>query len=280
MITKEEIRKIASEAGLSSFQIEKDYVLGWLLAGISQHPELSSSWVFKGGTCLRKIYFKNYRYSEDLDFTISDSNVLPLAKSNIFINDVCHWVTKKSGIEIDTSRSVFQDFSNEADQNILQGRIYYRGPVSPHAQRQWPRIKFDITADEIITTPPQKKDLLHLYSDAKSLETYQVNTYSMYDLFSEKIRALFERTRPRDLYDVIELHNRVYNIDVSKLRICLKKKCAFKKIEALKIENLKIESCKGGWNDQLSHQLERLPSFEDYFNRFVAMYHEMSLHEL
>lgn len=280
MITKEEIKKIALESGLVSSQIEKDYVLGWLLAGISQHPELSSSWVFKGGTCLRKIYFENYRYSEDLDFTVLDNNSPPLDKANVFINEVCKWVTKKSGIEINTSRSVFEELSNEAHQNILQGKIYYRGPISPNAPRQWPRIKFDITADEIITTPPHKKNILHLYSDAKSLETYQVNTYSIYDLFSEKIRALFERTRPRDLYDVVELYYRADDIDISQLKACLKKKCAFKNIEVLRIEDLKIESCKGGWNDQLAHQLDRLPSFEEYFSKFESMYKNMSLYEL
>lgn len=280
MITKEEIKKIALEAGLTSSQIEKDYVLGWLLAGIAQHPELSSSWIFKGGTCLRKIYFGNYRYSEDLDFTVLDKNAIHLDKINALINEVCHWVTKKSGIEINTSRSVFEKLSNEANQNILQGKIYYRGPISPNAPRQWPRIKFDLTADEIITTPPQKMNILHSYSDAKALEAYQVNTYGIYDLFSEKIRALFERTRPRDLYDVVELYNRVDDIDLSKLKMCLQKKCTFKNIEALRIEDLKIESCKGGWDDQLAHQLDKLPSFEEYFNKFKFIHHHMSLYNL
>ena len=55
MITKQEIQQKAFQSKLSTSQIEKDYVLGWFLAGISQHPELSKAWVFKGGTCLRKI---------------------------------------------------------------------------------------------------------------------------------------------------------------------------------------------------------------------------------
>ena len=50
--------------------IEKDYVLGWLLAGVAQHEGLSGTWVFKGGTCLRKCYYETFRFSEDLDFTV------------------------------------------------------------------------------------------------------------------------------------------------------------------------------------------------------------------
>jgi Nucleotidyl transferase AbiEii toxin, Type IV TA system len=52
--------------------VEKDYVLGWILAGIYGHEELAESWVFKGGTCLKKCYFETYRFSEDLDFTLRE----------------------------------------------------------------------------------------------------------------------------------------------------------------------------------------------------------------
>ncbi len=53
-----------------------------------------------------------------------------------------------------------------------------------------------------------------------------------------------------------------------------------KNIEALRIEDLKIESCKGGWDDQLAHQLDKLPSFEEYFNKFKFIHHHMSLYNL
>ena len=68
MISKPEILAHAKKLSLSPQVIEKDYVLGWVLAGIFNHPELRNSWVFKGGTCLKKAHFKTYRFSEDLDF--------------------------------------------------------------------------------------------------------------------------------------------------------------------------------------------------------------------
>ncbi len=49
--------------------IEQDYVLSWILYGISAIDDLRETLAFKGGTALKKIYFGNYRFSQDLDFT-------------------------------------------------------------------------------------------------------------------------------------------------------------------------------------------------------------------
>lgn len=51
MIDLSEIREIASETGLNPHVVEKDYVIGWVLAGIYIHPEICEGWIFKGGTC-------------------------------------------------------------------------------------------------------------------------------------------------------------------------------------------------------------------------------------
>ncbi len=47
MIDRQEVMDFAREFGLSVQVIEKDYALGWLLAGIAAHPEIGRSWVFK-----------------------------------------------------------------------------------------------------------------------------------------------------------------------------------------------------------------------------------------
>ena len=54
MIDRREILATAASLGLRPNVVEKDYVLGWLLAGIYQHPALKESWIFKGGTCPKK----------------------------------------------------------------------------------------------------------------------------------------------------------------------------------------------------------------------------------
>jgi hypothetical protein len=72
MIKAKEIQQKALKGGVRDTQIEKDYILSWILRGIAQHEALSKYLVFKGGTVLKKIYFDDYRFSEDLDFTLLD----------------------------------------------------------------------------------------------------------------------------------------------------------------------------------------------------------------
>jgi predicted nucleotidyltransferase component of viral defense system len=50
--------------------IEKDYALSYVLAGIAKQPDLSHTLIFKGGTALKKLFFGDYRFSEDLDFSV------------------------------------------------------------------------------------------------------------------------------------------------------------------------------------------------------------------
>src|ERR1700722_10850132 len=70
MIRKQDILDRAGEWSLRPEIVEKDYVLGWLLAGFATHPVASATWIFKGGTCVKKCFFETYRFSEDLDFTL------------------------------------------------------------------------------------------------------------------------------------------------------------------------------------------------------------------
>ena len=70
MISRADILARAREWQLTPEVVEKDYVLGWLLAGIAQHAATAHNWVFKGGTCLKKCVMETYRFSEDLDFTL------------------------------------------------------------------------------------------------------------------------------------------------------------------------------------------------------------------
>jgi len=72
MIPHAEVLALRGEWNLRADIIEKDYVLGWMLNSIATDSDLSETWVFKGGTCLRKCFFETYRLSEDLDFTIVD----------------------------------------------------------------------------------------------------------------------------------------------------------------------------------------------------------------
>ena len=71
MIDKIEIIDGAAASGLTPHVVEKDYVLGWLMWGIDNHRTVGESWMFKGGTCLKKCFFETYRFSENLDLGLT-----------------------------------------------------------------------------------------------------------------------------------------------------------------------------------------------------------------
>lgn len=70
MITKQELLQKHRKSKLPLSTIEKDYMLGLMLSSFYNHSKIREQWVFKGGTCLKKIYIPDYRFSEDLDFTV------------------------------------------------------------------------------------------------------------------------------------------------------------------------------------------------------------------
>jgi predicted nucleotidyltransferase component of viral defense system len=103
--------------------IEKDYVLGWLLAGIPRHSALSETWIFKGGTCLRKCYYETFRFSEDLDFTIVAGGPEEPDRLTEIFGEIAGWLRDESGIEIRLDEKSFRRRRNQRGQSTTQGRI-------------------------------------------------------------------------------------------------------------------------------------------------------------
>ena len=200
MINKDEILRLAGETGLTPSVVEKDYVLGWLLSAVNRESTLTDSWVFKGGTCLKKCYFETYRFSEDLDFTIQDKTHLNEEFLIEQFTAISEWLYETSGIEIPTERLKFDIYENPRGHKSCEGRVYYQNHFSS-GKKNIPKIKFDLTADEVLVMPPSRQAVIHTYSDNPS-DGIHVNCYSYPEVFDEKVRALGERGRPRDLYDV------------------------------------------------------------------------------
>ena len=165
MITRQEIMDFSREFVLRPDMVEKDYVLGWLLAGISSHKELRARWVFKGGTCLKKCFFETYRFSEDLDFTIDDAGHLDGEFLGNVFSQISEWVYDETGIELPRELIRFEIYPNPRGQRSAEGRIGYRGPLQMSPRRDLPRIKLDLTNDEILVLKPEHREMHHPYSD-------------------------------------------------------------------------------------------------------------------
>jgi Nucleotidyl transferase AbiEii toxin, Type IV TA system len=149
MIPAREVLELRTEWSLDVGVIEKDYVLGWLLAGIANQPQLVRGWVFKGGTCLRKCYYETYRFSEDLDFTVVDGGPETPEELVPIFREIGEWLQEEAGIAFVVDDACFRRRRNRRGNPTTQGRIAYRGPNPP---RQLPKVKIDITSDEAMVT--------------------------------------------------------------------------------------------------------------------------------
>jgi len=162
MIRKFDILERAREWQLGAQVVEKDYVLGWLLAGFGVHSETGRHWVFKGGTCLKKCFFETYRFSEDIDFTLLESAVYERGAIEAAIREVVAWAARESGIEFPRDIEVHQS-QDLSDKLTFEGRIPYRGPLSPGGDL--PRVRLDITKHERVVLAPKRSRIYHPYPD-------------------------------------------------------------------------------------------------------------------
>ena len=222
--------------------------------------------MFKGGTCLKKCYFETYRFSEDLDFTIINEAHLGGAFLLRVFTDISAWIYDQTGLDIPAAQLRFDVFQNKRGKAACQGRIYYRGPIAPRGG-DLPRIKLDLTTDELLAMPPVERLVVHPYSDAPAAGITAL-CYAYEEVFGEKVRALGERARPRDLYDVINLYRHdEFQPEPTSILDVLKRKCAHKAIEMPTLKSIREfrEELAGDWATMLGHQLPALPPLDSFW---------------
>ena len=254
MIRPVEIKERARDLGVPESTIERDYAQNWFLKAMSDmEPEM----VLKGGTGIKKVYFPDYRFSDDLDFTMLGEMVVDGLK--VLITDALTVVRKESGI----------DFLDEF--NIKEGKTGYVARVYFRLLRRTGhplRIKLDLTSveSEEIILPPKRKEIIHPYSDVLSSE---IMVYALEEMVAEKLRSLFQRTRPRDLYDVWALWQRTDQGIIPGLFV---EKCKFKELVP-EIGSLidRRDVFSNTWSKTLSHQLKALPDFDETFEAVLRI---------
>jgi len=124
---------------------------------------LGRTWVFKGGTCLRKCYYETFRFSEDLDFTVMPGGPDEPDDLRQAFTQIAEWLREESGIELTVDATAFRRRQNKRGRPTTQGRIAYRGP---NPQHMLPKVKLDITADEVLVGRPILRPIGHPYGDA------------------------------------------------------------------------------------------------------------------
>ena len=270
MITQNDIQSIADNWKLEDHIIEKDYVLGWLLWGIAKNPVLSKTWALKGGLALSKCYADTHRHSQDMDFTVLPGGPWQPDELRPLFDKILAQVGKTSGIDFAIREPVFEIRPHGES---CEGRIYYVGPrgnPTPTAA------KLDITHTEDLMRPPVLRSISHQYPDQFPDET-QIYCYSFEELFAEKIRALVERTRPGDLYDIIYLFRRSdLNAEPELINEVLEHKCDFKSISVPQIVDVHRPEHRIGiesrWEPMLGRAVGLLPAFDDYWNELPTFF--------
>lgn len=219
MISPQELRRMARERRLPLDLVEKDYVLGWILFGVASSAA-SGSLAFKGGTALSKVYFPgNWRLSEDLDFTaVDDFDMIALGTGVMY--EVPTIVKNASGIDVTIKGDQL------ANAEFFRGKISYTGPVSKN------KIKIEISKEPFIGEVVRKS-----VPPAFDYPNFSVKVYALENLLSEKMRAIIERGKIRDYYDVWRLL-KIQKFDRQEIKKLFLQKCKSKKVEFTGIEQM------------------------------------------
>jgi len=269
VITRAELQDRVREWGLREQTVEKDYALSWILWGIGSTPELGR-WAFKGGTCLKKCYIETYRFSEDLDFTVLPDGPCAVEEVEPLLTAMLGRVYEASGLDV---VSVPPRLKQRRGGDSLEGRIYYRGP---RGAPQPSAIKLDITITEHVVRPPVLREVAHPFTDQPAPPGL-IRCYAFDELFAEKIRAMAERSRPRDLYDIVNLFRRhELRAHPETTRAALEEKCAFKGIPVPTAETIVSpefrDELESEWANMLDHQLPMLPPIESFLDELPNLF--------
>jgi len=226
MIPDATVKGIARRLGVDPMIVDLDHALGivlWALSNVSQ-PE--STWVFKGGTCLRKAYFRDYRFSEDLDFTVT---------GRLEADDVRRTLeeagrrSQREGVALAVADMRVLSVADEYGRESVEILVPYRGALR---RRGAPRnLQVHLSADEEVLLGVTRRRLIHPYDDAGHLEC-SFACYSLEEMLAEKLRAVGgQRTYAisRDVYDIAQLVAR--GVDVSRALSILPAKAVRKAVD-------------------------------------------------
>ena len=262
MIHSSEISKRAHKFGLGDRTIEKDYVLTWVLHAIANTP-LNGQMVFKGGTAIKKMYIPEYRFSEDLDFTLLDS-ALTNAVLESSIEALFPWLRREANLTLEIRKIDVHASGSPAFY------LNYVGPLQGHISSRF--LKMDFTRGELLAYPIENLPVLSTYSDLKNRKTL-LEVYSFEEILAEKLRSLLTRAEPRDLYDIhYILANQI--VDVEQMKFNMSQKFVSKGFEVSDLNAILVKrekTFKRLWEARLSGQMPEIPSLETVMretNRF------------
>lgn len=253
--------------------LERDYCLSWFLVGLSRCP-LRERLLFKGGTALKKCYFPDYRFSEDLDFTLEEEVEFGTIRRDLEV--AFAEAHRSSGVVLQYARD-----DRNSHTNSYTFYLGYEGPLSGDSAAK--DVKTDITIREEIVFPIEERPLLRGYAEYADVpEDAIIRVYSLREIATEKAVALVDpaRNEPRDLYDLWYLCEHGRHLDLGELTTAISQKLAFrgKTLESARGRLTKKEAnLQVTWDHRLRGQMAILPEFDEVFRGIRRVFRQAGL---
>lgn len=266
MLSKADLQRMANRERVALGTLEKDYVITEMLKALPQMSDIKEMFIFKGGTALRKVYFPDWRYSEDLDFTVRHD----MAKEELgeVLESWYKQVEQESQIQLSTKML-------HKPGRYARVRTQFLGPLAYPSM-----IYMDLSFDEPLCLEPQFR---RVFSYPFGGEEREVLAYPLEELLAEKLRSLLERGKSRDYYDVWRLlkeHSSELNLEL--LGMVMAKKLAHKGLYLHTIGDFlpeDLKELKRYWEEDLGQQISSLPPIEpvledlgQMLDKFMAPY--------
>ncbi len=246
MITYSQIQRLAAKQGLPEEIIEKGYLIELVLFCFAKDEFFKGRLVFRGGTALKKVYYPNYRFSEDLDFLIDD--VEDLKRYEQRIDKLLATINSEYPFRLDKRLELSED--------RLQFFILYDIFTEIKAVKE---LKVDILRDSFIPSYERRK-MLFSYQEFEK-ENLSLKTYRLESVVSDKIsRILDVDNEPRDIYDLWYLLK--LEIDVIRIKTELKKRHGYDIYLPNLLTEVNKEAYRRNWRIRLEKQIVNLPSYE------------------
>ncbi|MFH1939075.1 MAG: nucleotidyl transferase AbiEii/AbiGii toxin family protein [bacterium] len=246
MIDYLQAQRLAIKNNISPEIIEKDYFIELLLFYFSKNSSLCENFVFRGGTALKKVYFPEYRFSEDLDFVIDSQKEI----------NVYHEIIIKILQKISSDYPIKIDKHSMFKRDRLQLFIIY--DIIPDI-KGIKELKVDILQDYYIPKHEGKR-LLFSYPEFENKNSI-LKTYALESVICDKIgRILDVDNEPRDLYDLWYILK--LNLDINIVRKEFKNKYGYEIIIPNLLREIVKDDYKQNWENRLIHQIYDLPDFD------------------
>ena len=206
---RQRLEAVRKQRGIPWHILERDYALSWVLVGLAEVPRLREQLVFKGGTALKKCYFGDYRFSEDLDFSALPGAFIG-SELEAALEALCSAAVIQARpfvpLELTCERYIEKEpHPEEQDAFVITARLPWHTSA-----RFRTRVSIEITRVEKMLWPIEERSILHDYGEPVN---QSVQAYALEEIVAEKLRAILQhqerfqarhwtRSRARDYYDL------------------------------------------------------------------------------